>query len=83
MFQFETEENGQNEIVSYMDKSEVISNKKYCDISYTEGDFETEIFHRKWVWGDAKIFKCFFLETNFMSKLWDIRDFFVHWFKIR
>ena len=44
MFQFETEENGQNEIVSYMDKSEVISNKKYCDISYTEGDFETEIY---------------------------------------
>ena len=23
--------------------------KKYCDISYTQRDFETEIFYRKWV----------------------------------
>ena len=76
--QFETEGNGQNEIVSHVDRSEVnlsISEKKYCDISYTERDFETETFHRKWVWGDAKTFKSFFLETNFMSKLWDTQGF--------
>ena len=45
--QFETEGNGQNEIVSSMDRSEVklsIREKKYCDISYTERDFETEKF---------------------------------------
>ena len=48
--QFETEGNGQNEIVSNMDRSEVkllISEKKYCGISYTERDFETEKFDRK------------------------------------
>ena len=43
------------------------------DISYTERDFETEKFHRKWDWGGAKTFKSFFLETIFMSKLWDTR----------
>ena len=35
-----------------MDRLEVklyISEKKYCDISYTERDFETEKFHRKLV----------------------------------
>ena len=44
--QFKTEGNGQNEIVSHMDRSEVISFKivkKNCDISYTEQDFETNI----------------------------------------
>ena len=53
--QFETKGNGQNEIVnSHMDRSEA-NNKilnqreKYCDTSYTEQDFKTEKFHRKWV----------------------------------
>ena len=59
-----------------MDRSEVklsISKKTYCDISYTERDFETEKFDRKWVWGGAKTFKSFLLETIFMSKLLDTR----------
>ena len=71
--QLETEGNGRNEIVSHMDRSEVKlwnSEKKYCDISYTQGDFETERFHRKWVWRGAKTFKSFFLESIFISKLW-------------
>ena len=38
----------------------------------TERDFETEKFHRKWDWGDAKTFKLLFIDTIFMSKLWDI-----------
>ena len=48
--QFETEGNGQNEIVIHMDRSEVKFKiaKQICDISYTERDFETEKFHRKW-----------------------------------
>ena len=46
--QFETEGNGQNEIFSHMDRSEV-KRKIYCDISYTQRDFETEKLHRKWV----------------------------------
>ena len=73
--QFETKENGQNEIVNNMDRSEVKlinSEKIYFDISYTR-DFETEKFHRKWVWGGAKTLKSFFLETIFMIKLWDTR----------
>ena len=76
--QFETEGNGQNEIVSNIDRSEVkllISEKKYCGISSTERDFETEKFDRKWVWKGAKTFKSVFLESIFMSKLWDTRSF--------
>ena len=72
--QFETEGNGQNKIASNMDRSEVklsISEKKYCDTSYTEWDFETEKFDWKCVWGGAKTFKSVFLETIFMSKLWN------------
>ena len=48
--QFETEGNGQNEIASHMDRSEVnlANNEKKCDISYTERDFEKGKYHRKW-----------------------------------
>ena len=42
---------------------------KNIDISYTERDFETERIHLKWVCGDAKTFKSFFLETILISKL--------------
>ena len=54
--QFEIEGNGQNEIVSNMDRLEVkhfknlkIPPKNYCDISSTKRNFETEKFHRKWI----------------------------------
>ena len=74
--QFETEGNGQNEIVSHMDRSEVkleIREKKtQCDISYTERYFlkklpEVGLRERQ------KLLKAFFIETIFMSKLWDTR----------
>ena len=57
--QSETEGNGQKEIVSHMDRSEVklsISEKKYCDISYTERDFEQESGFE----GTQKLLKTFF-----------------------
>ena len=76
--QFETEGNGQNKIVSHMNRSEVNlkNSEKNCDISYTERDFETEKWRRKWASGDAKTFlKNLFLETIFMSEQWDTRGF--------
>ena len=48
--QFETEGNGQNEIVSHMDRSEVKlkNNEKNIVISHTKNKiFETEKYHQK------------------------------------
>ena len=47
--QFEIEGNGQNEIEVKHFKNLKIPPKKYCDISYTKRNFETEKFHRKWI----------------------------------
>ena len=50
------------------------SAKKYIVISQVQNEIlNQKKFHRKWVWGDAKTFKSYFLETIFMSKLWDTR----------
>ena len=50
-FQFQTEGNGQNEIISRMDRSEVNltkGEKVVILITYSERDFEAEKCHRKW-----------------------------------
>ena len=70
--QFETEGNGQNEVVSIMDRSEVklsISEKNIV-ISH----IQNEILKQKYLTGSEfegvpKLLKAFFFETIFMSKL--------------
>ena len=42
-------------------------------IPHTHEILKKKKFHRKWVWGGAKTFKGYFLETIFMTKLWDTR----------
>ena len=90
--QFETHEgNGQNEIVSHMNRSggkALNQRKKYCNISYTERDFETEKFDREVGSRGRQTFKSFFSRDNFFyvkmvrHSRFQLKQFFVHWFEI-
>ena len=63
--QFETEGNGQNEIVSLMDRSKV----RLHEMSYAEQDLKQNNFTGSGLKGTPKLLKAHFLETIFMSKL--------------
>ena len=70
--QFETEGNGQNEIVSNMDRSEVklLISEKNIVVSHIQNEIlKQKNFTGSEFEGAPKLLKAFFLETIFMSKL--------------